>query len=41
MVSKEPTTPNEQFELGMKYCEGEGVQHDFLEGAKWFRRAAD
>ena len=33
--------PQAQFERGLKYAKGEGVQQDFSESAKWYRRAAE
>ena len=32
---------NAQNTLGVRYAEGEGVQEDFKEAAKWFRKAAE
>jgi TPR repeat protein len=29
-----------QAELGIRYCEGEGVRRDYREGLRWYRRAA-
>lgn len=31
----------EQFLLGMRYCRGDGVRHDYKKGVEWFCKAAD
>ena len=36
-----PVTAEEQFDLGVMYCGGEGVAKDYAEAAKWFRKAAE
>ena len=33
--------PEAQFQLGQKYCKGEGVEKNYLEALKWFRLSAD
>ena len=30
-----------QFELGVKYANGDGVEQDYFQAAKWYRRAAE
>jgi len=33
--------PNSQFELGVMYCDGNGVAQDYNEAAKWFIKASE
>ena len=36
-----PATPEEQYELGRRYIEGDGVDQDLDAAIEWFRKAAD
>jgi TPR repeat protein len=32
---------NAEFSLGISYSRGQGINKDFVEGLKWFQKAAD
>lgn len=38
---KHPMTAKGQYELGLKYENGDGVPRDYLQAASWYRKAAD
>lgn len=37
----EPADAEAQFKLGNRYAVGDGVEQNFAEAAKWYRKAAD
>ena len=37
----EPGDPEAQYNLGVLYANGNGVEQDYLEAAKWYRLSAD
>ena len=40
-LTRNPTDPSRQSDLGFKYYNGDGVPKDDAEAVKWFRKAAD
>lgn len=39
--TSEPEDAQAQFELGKRYCNGDGVPKDYTEAMRWFRKAAE
>ena len=39
--SKEPATPEQQFRMGLKFAQGEGVLPDQVQAARYFAQAAE